>query len=120
MSRYITILVAFVITVKHDRRKISTDRCYNATVVNLLVGGTVIRFRLKELMADFQFTNARRLTMEELAEQTGIHRATLSKIAGRRGYSTTTDNLDRLCTFFRCPLDKLAEYIPVEQKSNET
>ena len=72
----------------------------------------MIRFRLKELMADYQFVQARRLTMEELAEKTGIHRTTLSKIAGRRGYSTTTENLDKLCAFFGCALDRLAEYVP--------
>jgi len=74
----------------------------------------VIRFRLKELMADYQFVQARRLTMEELAEKTGIHRTTLSKIAGRRGYSTTTENLDKLCAVFGCTLDRLAEYVPDE------
>ncbi len=71
-------------------------------------------------MADYQFNHARRLTMEELAEKTGIHRTTLSKIAGRRGYSTTTENLDKLCEFFGCPLDRLAEYVPAGRKLNES
>ncbi len=72
----------------------------------------MIRFRLRELMAEYQFVQERRLTMEELAEKTGISRATLSKIAGQKGYATSSDNLDRLCQFFGVTLDKLAEYVP--------
>lgn len=75
----------------------------------------MIRFRLRELMAEYQFVQERRLTMEELAEKTGISRATLSKIAGQKGYSTSSDNLDRLCHFFAVPLDKLAEFVPTSE-----
>ncbi len=53
-----------------------------------------------------------RVTMDSVAEATGIHRATLSKIAGPKGYNTTTDNLDALCKFFNCSLGDLAEYVP--------
>lgn len=75
----------------------------------------MIRFRLRELMAEYQFVQERRLTMEELAEKTGISRATLSKIAGQKRYSTSSDNLDRLCQFFAVPLDKLAEFVPTPE-----
>lgn len=37
---------------------------------------------------------------------------TLSKIAGQRGYSTVTDNLDRLCRYFGCEISELVVYIP--------
>lgn len=72
----------------------------------------MIRFRLKEVIADQEFIQGRRITLEEISKATGIHRTTLSKIANARGYNTTTDNLDRLCTFFRCPIDKLIEHLP--------
>jgi len=36
----------------------------------------VVRFRLKEMMADFQFVHGRRLTIGRTGEKTGIHRAT--------------------------------------------
>jgi putative transcriptional regulator len=74
----------------------------------------VIRFRLKELVADREFSIGRRVTFEEIAKQTGIHRTTLSKIAGQRGYNTTTDNIDRLCRFFSCPVERLMEYVADE------
>jgi len=72
----------------------------------------VIRFRLKELIADREFHAAKRITYEEIAGATGIHRTTLSKIANQRGYNTTTDNLDKLCDYFDCPIEKLVEHVP--------
>ncbi|MFQ5518573.1 MAG: helix-turn-helix domain-containing protein [Mariprofundus sp.] len=72
----------------------------------------MIRFRLKELISDKGFNEGRRVTLDEIASATGIHRTTLSKIANQRGYNTTTDNLDKLCTYFNCSVDKLMEHIP--------
>ena len=71
----------------------------------------MIRFRLKELMADKGFKEKRRITYDEVAEATGIHRTTLSKIANQYGYSTTTDVLDKLCIYFECELGELAEHV---------
>lgn len=75
----------------------------------------MIRFRLKELMADKGFRERRVITITEVAKATGINRMTLSKIANHPGYSTVTDNLDQLCNYFECGLDKLAEYVPEGQ-----
>jgi len=72
----------------------------------------MIRFRIRELIAQKAFDRNARVTMEEIAEKTGIHRATLSKIASSRGTNTTTDNLDRLCAYFECTWADLAVYIP--------
>lgn len=71
----------------------------------------MIRFRLQELMAEKQFNEGRRITLTEVSAATGINRVTLSKMVNQRGYNTVTDNLDRLCEFFGCSLDKLAEYV---------
>jgi len=70
----------------------------------------VIRYRLRELIADYQFRTGKRLTLEEVANQTGIHRTTLSKIANHRSYNTTTDNIDKLCKYFQCNISDLMEY----------
>ncbi len=72
----------------------------------------MIRFRLKELIAEKEFRERRVITMTEVANETGINRMTLSKIANHPGYSTVTDNLDRLCKYFNCRVDQLAEYLP--------
>ena len=71
----------------------------------------MIRYRLRELMADYQFKTGRRLTFDELAKKTEIHRTTLSKIANHRSYNTTTDNIDRLCEYFGCKVGDLMEYV---------
>ncbi len=71
----------------------------------------MIRYRLKELIADKEFQEDRRITMDEITQATGISRPTLSRIANTKGYSTTTDILDKLCNYFECRLDQLAEYM---------
>jgi putative transcriptional regulator len=75
-------------------------------------GPGMIRFRMRERMADLSFRTGQRVTLESIAEQTGIHRATLSKIASQRAYNTTTDNLEKLCRFFGCTWAEIAEYVP--------
>ncbi|GAB3727117.1 hypothetical protein GCM10028862_03290 [Luteimonas pelagia] len=71
----------------------------------------MIRFRLKELMAEREFRENRVITLAEVAEATGIHRVTLSKIANNRGYHTGTEILDRLCKYFECQVGDLAIYV---------
>ena len=39
-------------------------------------------------MADKAFKENRRITFEEISAETGVHRATLSKIANTIGYTT--------------------------------
>jgi putative transcriptional regulator len=73
----------------------------------------MIRFRLKELIAKKGFQENRRVTLDEVAQYTGVHRTTLSKIANQRGYNTTTDILNKLCEYFGVPLENVAEYIEV-------
>ena len=78
----------------------------------------MIRYRIQELLADKQFKEGRRVTLLELAEATGISRVTLSKMVNQRGYGTLTDHLDKLCKFFGCRLEQLAEYVPDVQSSD--
>jgi putative transcriptional regulator len=72
----------------------------------------VIRFKVKELLAEKEFQEARVITLAEIAKETAIHRATLSKIANERGYNTGTDNVDRLCAYFECDIQDLLQRIP--------
>jgi DNA-binding Xre family transcriptional regulator len=71
----------------------------------------MIRFKLAELIEKRQFETGRRITVSEVAEATGLNRMTLSKILNQRGYSTATDTIDRLCSFFDCRVEDLLEYI---------
>jgi len=75
----------------------------------------MIRFRLKELIAEKEFTEERRVTLGEVATATEIARSTISRIANTKGCNVSTDNLDKLCAFFKVDLGALAEYIPDEE-----
>lgn len=77
----------------------------------------MIRYRLQELLADKQFREDRIVRINEIAAATGISRVTISKLMNHRGVVTGTDTLDRLCRYFGCGLDKLAEYVPDEEGS---
>ena len=74
----------------------------------------MIRFRLKELLAEKEFNEGRVLTLVELSKETGIHRATLSKIANEKGCNTVTENIDKLCAYFQCSVGQVMEFVPEE------
>jgi len=80
----------------------------------------MIRFKIQEMIAEKQFREGKRITLIEVAQATGINRMTLSRMINTRGYSTVTDNLDKLCAFFNCKIQDLAEYVPdSKQGKNE-
>ncbi len=60
------------------------------------------------------------MTLLEVSQATGINRVTLSKMVNQRSYSTVTDNLDKLCRFFGCKLEQLAEYVPDETVTEDS
>ena len=72
----------------------------------------MIRFLLKERIADKEFSEKRRITMDEISNSTGISRQTLSRMLNTHGYNATTDSLDRLCDFFGCELSEIATRVP--------
>lgn len=72
----------------------------------------MIRFRLKELVAEKEFQEGRKITFEEISRETGIHRTTLSRIANIKGYITTTEVVDKLCTYFGVGTSEVAEHLP--------
>ena len=73
----------------------------------------MVRFRLKELISDKNFKENRRVTLKKISEATGIHKTTLSKIQSKRGYTTTTDTLEKLCLYLECSFDDLMEIVEV-------
>jgi putative transcriptional regulator len=71
----------------------------------------MIRFKLKELLAEKSFQEGRRVTLEEVSKETDIHRTTLSRISNVKGYNASTDVLDKLCEFFDVQVSDVAVYI---------
>ena len=74
----------------------------------------MLRFKLKEMIAKREFTDGRRITIGEVAEETSIHRMTLSKMINQKGYNTGSENLNRLCKYFGCPIQDIVEYVDEE------
>ncbi len=71
----------------------------------------LIRFRLAELISDKAFNERRIITFAEIAETTGIHRATLSKMANQPGAKIGSEIIDKLCGYFDCQPGDLMVYI---------
>ena len=80
----------------------------------------MIRFRLVELIADKAFKERRVVSMSEVAAATGIHRATLSKIANQPGTNISTDLVDKLCRYFKCQPGDVLTYIEDEVMAADT
>jgi DNA-binding Xre family transcriptional regulator len=71
----------------------------------------MIRFKLGEMIEKRQFGEGRRITINEIATATGLNRMTLSKILNQKGYGTGTETIDKLCSYFRCDVSDLMEYL---------
>jgi putative transcriptional regulator len=71
----------------------------------------MIRFRLAELIADKSFKERRVVTVSEIAQATGIHRATLSKVANQPGANIGTEIIDKLCRYFACQPGELMTFV---------
>ena len=72
----------------------------------------MLRFKLKERIADLEFRERRRVTIQEVAEATGLNRMTLSKLANHHGANVHSEVIDKLCTYFACPIQALVEHVP--------
>jgi DNA-binding Xre family transcriptional regulator len=78
----------------------------------------MLRFKLKERIADLEFRERRRVTIQEIAEATGLNRMTLSKLANHHGANVHTDAVDKLCFFFGCRVEDLLEHVPGPEESS--
>ena len=72
----------------------------------------MIKYNLKALISDKEFKESRKINYEEISSVTGISKPTISKIASKRGYYTSTENIEKLCIYFDCTPDELMTIIP--------
>lgn len=71
----------------------------------------MIRVLLKQMLDEKSFRERRRITLNELSEETGISRVTLTRIVNVQGYNTNTDTIDALCRYFGCTPCELLVYV---------
>lgn len=72
----------------------------------------MIRFRVKQRIADRQFQTGRHTSLTEVARAIGVTRGTLSKMANQSDYNATLNLVDRLCTYFDCEVGEIIERVP--------
>lgn len=66
----------------------------------------MIKIHLSKLLGE------RRMTQKELADKTGIRRATINEMYHELCERVNLDYLDRICKCLNITLDELIEYIP--------
>lgn len=69
----------------------------------------MIRVLFKQLLDEKSFLERKRITVSDVSKETGISRATLTRIANIPGYNTNTDTLNSLCRYFGCAPGELLE-----------
>lgn len=77
------------------------------------MNGKLIKFNLKQLIADKAFAEGRVITIKEIAEEIGVSRVTLSKVANSRGHvSVKSEYIEKLCRYFDCTPNDLMTLLP--------
>ena len=80
----------------------------------------MLRYKVRELLAEKSFVENRRITFKELCDVSGVSRQTLTRMVNQRGYITGTDTLDKLCAYFNCGVGEVLEFVPndrIDRKS---
>lgn len=80
----------------------------------------MIRVLLKQLLDEKAFKERRRITLNEVSDETGISRPTLNRIANLAGYNTNTDTVNALCKYFSCTPGELLTYVDEEKGEEES
>ncbi len=78
----------------------------------------MIRILFRQLLDNKGFNEGRRITLGEVVEETGISRATLTRVANVPGYNTNTDTLNLLCKYFECEPGNLMQLVPDISENN--
>lgn len=78
----------------------------------------MLRFKLRELIAEKSFNEDRHITIVEVANACNVNRMTLSKMVNKKGYNTNSENIDKLCAYFGCRVEDLVEHLPANENNS--
>ena len=70
----------------------------------------MIVIKLREAIAAFEKKTGTTLSYSDLADRTGLARATIEALGSRPQYNTTLKTIDKLCQTLECGLSDLLEY----------
>lgn len=71
----------------------------------------MLKFKIKEAIAEKEFKESRVVKVSEICEATGIGRTTLSAMINNKKNNVGIDNFDKLCEYFCCDISDLVEHI---------
>lgn len=80
----------------------------------------MIIFRLRELIEAKAARDGRKITMQDVSDETGVNRTSLAKMANPKyRHSTTTATIEILCDYFDCDISDLMVYRSDKDGSSE-
>ena len=77
----------------------------------------MIRILFVQKLDEKGFKERKRITIGDVCNETGISRATLTRIANIPGYNTNTDTINALCKFFDCIPGELLQFVKDDEPS---
>ena len=72
----------------------------------------MIQWRLRELLAAKGRRERRRITYDDVLQQTGVSKTSLTRLANDRADRVAISTIDRLCTYFECQPGDILIYVP--------
>jgi putative transcriptional regulator len=67
----------------------------------------MIIVKFKQCLEDKERLDDKKISLEEVAIQSGIGRATLTRIVNKIGYNAELNVVDKLCDYFDCEIADL-------------
>lgn len=74
----------------------------------------MIRILFNKWLDEKSFRERRRISLNDVCEETGLSRPTVSRLANEHGYITTTETIERLCRYFSCTPGDLLQLVDEE------
>ena len=70
----------------------------------------MIVVRLRDMIRAYEQRTGQRLSYAQLAERSGVARATIESLASRSAYNATLATINKLCGALECDLTDLVHY----------
>ena len=74
------------------------------------MGRQVIVVKLREMIRAYEQRTGEKLSYAQLAERSGVARATIESLASRSAYNATLATIDKLCGALECSLTDLVHH----------
>jgi putative transcriptional regulator len=72
----------------------------------------MVIYHIKDLMLKRSASIRRKITYEDVVQDTGLSKITLSRMSSKLGHRVNIDVIERLCTYFDCTPNDLMTIIP--------